>query len=85
MKLTAMIMVITFALCTGVCMGGEKAVLQKDKESIALKVLASSKTVIYDNAYDEKVTRENTAKSKSKNSEKSPKYSSVEINTEVIQ
>ncbi len=85
MKLAAMIMVITFALCTGVCMGGEKAVPQKDTESVALKVLAFSKTVIYDNAYDEKVTRENTAKNKNKNFEKSPKYSTVEINTEVIQ
>ncbi len=85
MKLAAMIMVITFALCTGVCMGGEKAESQKDKESPTLKVLASSKTVIYDNAYDEKVTRENTARNRNKHPEKAPNYSTVEINTEVIQ
>ncbi len=84
MKLAAMIMVITCALCTGVCMGGD-TVSQKDKESLTLKVVASSKIVIYDNAYDEKVTRENTAKNRNKNSEKSPKYSAVEMNTEVIQ
>ncbi len=85
MKLATMIMVITFALCTGVCLGGEKGVPQKDTESVALKVLASSKTVIYDNAYDEKVTRENTAKNRNTRSEKTPNYSTVEINTEVIQ
>ncbi len=84
MKLAAMIIVITFALCTGVCMGGD-SVSKKDKESHTLKVVASSKTVVYDNAYDEKVTRENTAKNRNRHSEKSPKYSIAEINTEVIQ
>ncbi len=84
MKLAAMMMVITFALSTGICMGGD-TVSQKDKRSHTLNVVASSKTVVYDNSYDEKVTRENTAKNRDRHSEKTPKYSTVEINTEVIQ
>ncbi len=84
MKTAVVMMVIIFALCVGVSMGGDNAP-QEGKRLAVNKVAASSKMVDYDSDYDEVVTKENTVKSTEGHSEKSPRYSTDEINTEVIQ
>ncbi len=84
MKLAAAIMIIAFGMCAGVSLGGENA-SQEGNESLAMNegVVVSNKTILYDSAYDEQVTKEISAKTAEGPSEKSPKYSAVEINTEV--
>lgn len=84
MKLAAAIMIIAFGICASVSLGGEHA-SREGNESLGMNkgVVVASKTVLYDSAYDEQVTKEISAKTTEGPSEKSPKYSAVEINTEV--
>ncbi len=86
MRLAAAIMIIAFGMSAGVSLGGENASREGD-ESLAMNKgeVVSSKTVLYDNAYDEQVTKEISAKTAEGTSEKSSKYSAVEINTEVTE
>ncbi len=86
MKLAAAIMIIAFGMCAGVSLGGENSP-QEGNESLAMNKGGgvSSKTVLYDSAYDEQVTKEISAKTTEGTSEKSPKYSTIEINTEVTE
>ncbi len=85
MKLAAAIMIIAFGMCAGVSLGGENASREGDESLAMNKGVLSSKTALYDSAYDAQVTEENSAKTTEGPSEKSTKYSAVEINTEVTE